>query len=404
MNVTTTHAASTGRYLLNTASVLDAGRQLKNMLGEDLETLDYAVTQLELAARDQEIGATSYRAFMFAELEMSKGEQKERRERISEDLFATVLTDLQIANVLIAAGNAIGETDGESKPHLLDEALHDLDETRPVVARGLSSPLAKGTGPSRFNFSGVPAKPAEFQSVDAKAAVQTFKKVSDDALDKLVTGVHEVAVSVLEALKKLGPEKVLEALNQLGGPVQDITGMIRRLINQGVQKMKQAVDDLVRLIGNDAISKIRDRIKEIWKEREKGIVDTLLANIIGVATTRDRIITILSLKGIDKNIADQGSNDLSQLLIPYKNNMEMAKKAVKAISFASSVLIFTPIAGQHVALFAASSYLIILAAVVVVAMDYADSGGILKRVRGIGEIANGLRPIGSVPPPTAPQP
>lgn len=390
----TTHMLSTNRYLSNTADVLSAGRQLRDMLGEDLETLDYGVTRLEEAARNQEIGATTYRAFMFAELETSRIAKKERRERISEDVFASVLTDLQIANVLITAGNAVGETNGDSRPHLLDEALNDLGETSPVIERGLSSPLAKG--PGRFNFSGTLAKPTVFHSADAESAVQTFQRISDETLNKLVGGVHEVALSVFDALKKLGPEEILEALNKLGGPVQSLTGMIRRLISVGIQKMKQAVDDLVRLIGNDAISKIRDKIKELWEDREQGIVVKLLAKIIGVEKTRASLTTILSLKGIDKDTADRGSNDLSQLLIPYKNNMEMAKKAVKAISFGSSVLILTPIAGHNIALFAASSYLIILTAVILVAMDYADSGGILQRVRGVGEIANGLRPDGTV--------
>src|SRR6266849_3545399 len=203
------------------------------MLGEDVETLDYAVTRLEEAARNQEDGATKYRAFMFAELETSGAVQKERRERISEDVFASVLTDLQIANVLMAAGNAVGETNGDSRPQLLDEALNDLDETTPVIQRGLSSPLAKGSEPGRFNFSGTSAKPTVFTSADAASAVQTFQKTSDEILEKLVGGVHEVALGVFDALKRLGPQEKLEALNQLGGPVQTLTGMIRRLINQG---------------------------------------------------------------------------------------------------------------------------------------------------------------------------
>lgn len=397
----TTHTISTSRYLLNTAGVLAAGRELQNMLGEDLETLDYAVTQLEEAAKDQEIGGTKYRAFMFAELKKSKGVQTERRERISDDVFATVLMDMQIANVLMAAGHALGEAKGDSEPQLLDEALNDLDETRPVIARGLSSPLAKESGPGRLNFSGVVTKATVFQSVDADSAVQTFHKNSNDTLDKLVSGVHEVAVSVLNAVKKLSPEKILEALNNLGGPAQTITGMIKRLISQGARKMKQAIDDLVRLIGNDSILQIRDKIRELWDDREKGIVDTLLGTIIGVETTRANITTIVSLKGIVRETADQASNDLSQLLITYNNNMEMAKKAVKAISFGSSLLILTPFAGHNIALFAASSYLIILAAAILVAMDYADSGRILRRVRGVGEIANGLQLNRSLPLPTA---
>lgn len=397
----TTHTISTSRYLLNTAGVLAAGRELQNMLGEDLETLDYAVTQLEEAAKDQEIGGTKYRAFMFAELKKSKGAQTERRERISEDVFATVLMDMQIANVLMAAGQVVGETNGESEPQLLDEALNDLEKTRPVIARGLSSPLAKEKGPGRFNFSESPAKSKVSRPAKSESAVQTFKRVSDDTLDQLVSGVYEVSLSVFAALKKLSPEKILEALDQLGGPMKTITGLIRRLISQGIQKMKQAIDDLVRLIGNDAITKIRDEIKEIWTSSEKGIVDVLLARIIGVATVRASIATILSLDGIDEDTATQGSNDLAQLLIPYKGNMEMAKKSVKAISFASSVLVLTPIAGQKIALFAASSYLIILAAVVLLATDYADSGVILQRVRGVGKIASGLRPNRNVQPITS---
>jgi hypothetical protein len=393
----TTHAISTSRYLLNSASVLSAGRELQNMLGEDPDTLEFAVTQLEEAAKGQETGATKYRAFMFAELKRSKGTQTERRERISEDVFATVLMDMQIANVLMAAGHAVGEANGNPEPQFLDEALNDLNETRPVIARGLSSPLGKEMGLNRFNFSQPPAKAKARRSAKSESATQTFKRVSDDTLDQIVSGAHEVSLSVLAALKKLSPERILEALNQLGGPMQTITGLIRRLISQGIQKMKQAIDDLVRLISNDAITTIKDKIKEIWSDREKGIVDSLLAKIIGVEATRASITTILSLEGIDKDTATQGSNDLSQLLIPYKGNIEMAKKSVKAISFFSGVLVLTPFAGQKIALFAASSYLIILAAVVLVAMDYADSGGILRRVRGVGEIANDLRPIKKAP-------
>src|ERR1700675_154635 len=109
--MTTEHQVSTGRYLLNTTAALGAGRQLQNMLNEDVATLDYAVTQLEEAAKDPEAGATGYRALMFAELEKTTVTQKQKRERISEDLFATVVTDLQIGNVLIAAGQAVGESD-----------------------------------------------------------------------------------------------------------------------------------------------------------------------------------------------------------------------------------------------------------------------------------------------------
>jgi hypothetical protein len=161
---------------------------------------------------------------------------------------------------------------------------------------------------------------------------------------------------------------------------------------------------MTRLIGNDAIKKIKDKVEEIWKNREKGIGVGLAGKLIGVETTRAGITAILSAKGIDRAIVDQGSNELARLLTPYTNNMLIAKKIVKAISFGSSVLFLTPIAAQHIALFAASSYFIILASVILIAMDYADSGRILRFVRGVGEIANSLRPIDSGPVPSASTP
>ena len=396
------HMVSTGRYLANTSAVLLAGRSLQDALSAefDVDTLEYAVTQLTEAAKTQESGAKSYRSFMLTELETTEVVEEEKRERISEDVIGSVLVDLQVANVLMAAGNAVGEVNGNAQPELLDEALNDLDETRPVIASGLSSPLAKGAMSGRFNFSGEAAAEEEekvFQSADAESAIQTFKKVSDETLEQLATGVYEVALGVLDALKKLSPEKVLEALDQLGGPVKTITGMARRLISQGIQKMKHAIDDLTRLIGNDAITNIKDKVEEIWNNREEGIAVALVGRLIGVETTRAAITALLSAKGIDKGIADQCSNEVARLLRPYRNNMAIAKKIVKAISFGSSVLLLTPIAGQKIALFAASSYLIILASVILIAMDYADSGRILRFVRGVGEIANGLRPAGSGP-------
>lgn len=388
--MTKTHAASTGRYLLDTSAVVAAGRLLQNSLGEDLNTLNYAVTRLSQAATKQGSGAKSYRAFMFAEMKPAKKVRKKKNERIGEDVIASVLADLQVANVLMAAGHAVGEVKGKKRPEFLEAALNDLDQTGSVISKGLSSSLTKGTTLQRFNFSGTTVKKKTYASADTESAIKTFNKVSDETLEQLVTGVYEVAVSVFEALKKLSPEKVLEALNQLGGPVKTITGMAKHLIKQGLQKMKQALDDLTNLIGSDALKKVRDKVDEIWKSRGKGIINHLLSKLLGIETTRAAITTILNARRMDKTILDQSSNEVADLLNPYNEKIQIAKKLVSAISFGTSLLVFTPIAGQKIALFAASSYFIVLASVMLIAMDYADSGTILRWVRGVGEIANGL--------------
>src|SRR5215216_5634973 len=103
-----THITSTSRYLNNNASVVTAGRQLQNILGRDSSTLEFAITQLEEAAKAQDTGTNSYRAFMFSALEETKETQKERRQKINGDILATVVADLQVGSVFVAAGQAVG--------------------------------------------------------------------------------------------------------------------------------------------------------------------------------------------------------------------------------------------------------------------------------------------------------
>jgi hypothetical protein len=380
---------ATKRYIQNTAAVVTAGEQLQDLLGARLETLDYAVSQLEAAARDQDADANSYRAFMFSELKAIEESAKEDRQRMSEDVFASVLVDLQVANVLISAGEAVGELPERKDSQHLTEALTQLKETAPLVSGGLTG----GSTPGRFNFSGsTPPEPEVIKSADLESAIETFRKLSNEALDKLVAQIRGVAAATFSAMKKLTPEKILEALNGLGAPVQKITQMVGRLFRQGLQKLQQTIDDLTKLVGIDAITKIKNKISELWKERESGLIDDLLARMLGVKETRDKVTITLALNGLDKDVTDQASNDMSQLLVPFSNNVAIAKKTIEAISFATGILFFTPIAGQKIALFAAASYLLILSVVVLVAMDYADSGRVLKIVRGVGEITNSLKP------------
>ncbi len=71
----------------------------------------------------------------------------------------------------------------------------------------------------------------------------------------------------------------------------------------------------------------------------------------------------------------------------------MAERMAAAVTFGGFALTLTPLAGPSPALLTAFAYLLILAAVLLIGMDYADSGRILQRVRGVREIAEGVRPV-----------
>src|ERR671926_458126 len=114
----------TGDYFQTTQKVLNAGRQLLDSIQteDDLEALQYAVTQLEAASDTQGSISEGYRAFLFSEAEAVAP-------RLLEEVFTSVLTDIQVGNVLLAAGQGLGEGDGQPRPGQLADALSLLEGT-----------------------------------------------------------------------------------------------------------------------------------------------------------------------------------------------------------------------------------------------------------------------------------
>src|ERR1700694_1253875 len=95
---------STNDYLSSTKSVLHAGQELQRALKANapLKKKENAIRQLEQAGQKHDLGATSYRAFMFTEAESEPIADRAPGPQTSEDLFASVLNDLQVAGVYIA--------------------------------------------------------------------------------------------------------------------------------------------------------------------------------------------------------------------------------------------------------------------------------------------------------------
>jgi hypothetical protein len=104
----------------------------------------------------------------------------------------------------------------------------------------------------------------------------------------------------------------------------------------------------------------------------------------------DRIDEILSKDGLRIESLDDASNALARLKQAFKENMEILSAVVAAISLIGALLILTPAIGAQAALISASINAMILGAVVLIGMDYTDSGVLLKRVRGVREITEGL--------------
>jgi len=390
--MTNNHVVHTSDYLLSAQSVLYASRRLRNVLDADRATLEYAITRLERAAQQYEDGGTGYRAFMFSELETTPEAEKATRERLTEDALASVLTDLQVANVLMAAGLTLGETGEKIEPRRLDEALLGLENTTRIIERSLASPLAEGAAPGRFGFTEEVAVPEAIQSADLPSAIETFRSRSDETLTTLVNETQGVVTSGVTALSRIDQEKVVAALSNLGLQIQALP-KVGRLFRQGVEKLEGAIDALIRLLGSEALAQIKAKVEEVWRKVQEGeYVAQALEWAFGVEATRTHIAEILHSEGLKPEALDEASNALDRLAIKFEENMAMVQGLMSAVTLAGTVLALTPLAGPELALLTASAYVLILAAVILIGMDYADSGRILQRVPGVGEIASSVRP------------
>jgi len=386
----TDHVDWTSDYLNDTQSVLNAGRRLRRVLSKDHSTREYAVTQLERAAQQQKTGGEGYRAFMFSELDTAAEGDKQKRERVMEDVLAGVLTDLNVANVLMAAGQTLGEMGQKAGANVLDEALLRLENTTRIIEQSLPVPLSIGAEPGRFGFAEAAAELIVADSADLPSAIEGFRKRSNETLDDFVDQAKGVAVSIVAGLSKLDASKVLEALSGLGEKIEELP-KVGRLFSQGIKKLQSAVDALMRLLGNDLLKKVKEQVGKIWNGFKDGkYVSAPLEWAFGIEGAKKEIEAALLSQGLNQQTLDEASNAVAKLRISFKENMGMLSGVVSAVSLAGTLLFIVPAIGQPLTLAAASIYVVILGAVVLIGMDYTDSGTVLKRIHGVGEIAKGL--------------
>lgn len=238
------YGSLSGDYLESVRSVYIAGRRLLEDLNEPDDLRDDAIKGLERASKKQDAGGADLRNFMFETLKSTEPEARETRGLVIEDALANVLTECQVANVLMAAGQAVGEKGfepgkGAGDPTHLDIALTRLDSTRRAVEQSMLGP-GGGLGAGRFGFAEVGSPPAFSPSADLTVAVTTFGAKCETALSTLVQESRTAILGVFDALKKLDHEKALEAFASLGSQLKELGGGMGRLLRSGIEKLRGA--------------------------------------------------------------------------------------------------------------------------------------------------------------------
>jgi len=384
-------------YVQQTKSVADAGRLLQNLLADDEATRDYAVTQLVAAAEQQTQQGAGYRAFMFSEMKQAPA-NKAVGARVTEEVLAGALAEVQVASVLIEAGRAVGETGEPPQPHRLDEALSQLEDTTQTFKQALvSAKPADARAAGHLAFVGAAAAPAVVKSANLAHATNTFRERS---VTTLKTVVDESRAAVADGVKSLEDSKgggvVLEALGALGNKLLDLPQFetLGRLVRQGLAKLNSAIDALLNLVGNDALKRVKEQLEKLWEKFSGGkdVLTQALEHLFAVAATEAKIAEVSALQGLSLDTVDQGSTDLDQLAARFKGQMKLTKGIAAGVAIVGGALLWIPGVHAQVALGIAFASVLLIAVVVLLGMDYADSGRILQRVRGVGEIAESLRP------------
>jgi len=339
----TSYGVYASDYRASIQSVLLAGQQLRNVLDEDRETREFAIERLEQATQQYETGGITYHKFMFSEVEMITKTEEVIQERLVEDILASMLIDLNMANVLIAAGQTLGELGKQVEPGYLDEALHHLEDAMQIIGPVRPVPLIRTAIPGRSGFTEeavtrpipdagqtgevleIPSAspqnldptsvgPDIIRSADLLSAIETFRYRSEEILTILVAEAKQTATSIVtELLQKYDQIKIFELLSKLGEQAEELP-KIGRLFNLGLEKLTRIRANLIRFFSSEKLAQLSPQLEEFWQSVTGGkYIDQALAWSFGVEAVRTDIVKILSLEGLKRETLDEASNDLIRL-------------------------------------------------------------------------------------------
>lgn len=364
-------------YLRNADAFLAASRQFQRALDTD-ENMAESVDELERTANLA--GEAGFRSFRFAgdpNEPASGGRQSPQEETVG------LLFEIQAATVLLAAGRALEEAPA-AKPASaeLRQAVTEFE----TALNELSRPWASPAG-SRFSAENAGPAPGTAGGADL---VESFRARSKATLETLITGAHETLTRVITSLARLDPAKVAEALRNFGRNSQTLAA-VGRLVRRGIEKLKNALDALGRLLGADALEKIKESVEKVWKDaQEHQLTRKALAWVLAVQVAERQVDQSLSQPGLEPAALTRGLEALDTLDSRYRKQMAVVDKMTNALALAASVLTLSSLASSS-APFLAGGYLLLIGSILLIGMDYADSGSALRWVRGVGEIASDLR-------------
>ncbi|MGY1804343.1 hypothetical protein ACI78T_13785 [Blastococcus sp. SYSU D00922] len=362
--------------LVNDATlVAESARAFSAALDRTPAEQAVALQELEQAARTWAARAEAIQGFAGART-------PEEVELPPEARLGAVVTDLNVAEVLLAAGIAAHEvnTEFEGRDMLRTSVEHLQDDLAAERIRGGAVP--------GFTDALPPAAPREHSRA---ALAETFQKTVDTVVDGTLT-VLEEAWQRLRALPAGLVSKTVTAVDA----VLDVAPQVGRFLRLGLQAVKRALLSLFELLPETVKEAVRERARTLWEASGDGLQRTVVSRLVGAPEVVEAV-RVANVSGSPPQDLDGAIDELRALSARFSGLVHTFSRVLRALAAALAVATLVAAVVAAVAawlpLAAASGYLLAAGSIIVIARDYLDTSGRFARIAGVKETLTRLGPV-----------
>ncbi|MEH1125491.1 hypothetical protein [Micromonospora sp. CPCC 206061] len=297
-------------------------------------------------------------------------------------LLGAAATRLHVAEVALAAGEAVGETATGEPPSTRESLDHALTGLRDTATSLTDREEADAT---RSFESAVVTSP------DLATATATLRKTVAETLDSITQQTSAALASPFRAAAGLAPEAARKAWESVTERLQvgDLGGRLTRL---GIRALLSAIDALRRLVPGHWLATARVKLVELRDRLEAhGGTDAAVGWLLGVGAVRAETDAIAVRPGLEIARLDTASLDLTALSARYTSAMEMVGLIQAGIA-GLGLIKLVGLAVPHLTAVLVGAELLVGAVVIVLALDYVDSTMAPSWVRGARTIIREASP------------
>lgn len=364
-------------------AVAEAAGLLEESIRAGGELDEYAVEQLERIAAEHIDGAEtlSRQGFEPLDAEETEGAADEL------EMLAAAVTQIAIGNTLLAASRDVDlavrrevapaaepEPDLEPGPALA-AAVSDLTGTADSLDALAASPAA-----TRQGFEPLPPSP------NADAAVDRLRTSAGRVLDGIVDTTTKTTAGAFTETIKLVPGKLAEAIRTLGEKIELGTNL-KRLVKLGLRAVQRGLDLFARMFKTDLLKGAQAQLQQLYdrlERKEPGPV--VLAWLVGSDDVRGKLATAVVVPGVDIARIDLSTAAVDQLGERFTSIGKLTLGLVKGIVGVSAALVILQLAVPHLTMITASALTLVVAGILLLALDYVGARPVLGVVRGVREV------------------